>query len=186
MYAMIPAALGSLFSIMRTKSQRYDALTGNGLTFKYGQVFAVLTLVGLPLIGFMALLMVGLAVFGIASSKSDLGLKMSSVVVGVPGVAFGWLVLHAIRQWYVPWSEYTLTDEGITTKFRSLSVFTPWSALVNAKHRSFMKQVELEFEGNARRVVLGNVDFDPQQGKVLRAIAMIEGATGRPVIRTKF
>jgi len=185
-YAVIPASLGSVFAIMQARSEREEVRRGNGLTFRYGRVFAGLSLVVVPLVGLMALFLLGLAVFTFASSKSSLGLKWSSVFLGLLGVAFGWLVLIGIRQWYVPLSEYTLTDEGITTTFRSSSVFHPWSALSSAKHRTFMKQVELEFDGNARRVVLTNVDFDPQQAKVLRAVAMIEGATGRPVTRTKF
>lgn len=134
----------------------------------------------------MALFLLGLAVFGIVSPKSSPSLRVSSLFLGSIGVAFGWLVLRQARQWYVPLSKYRLTNEGVTTTFRSTSVFHPWSALRSAKHRTFMKQLELQFEGNARRVVLGNADFDPQQGKVLRAIAVIEGATGNPVIRSKF
>jgi hypothetical protein len=185
-YAVIPMSLGSLVTILRARNERDEALGGDGLVFKYGPVFAVLALVGLPFIGLMALSRLGLAVFTIASSKSGLSLKLSSVFIGLLGVAFGCLVLLGIRQWYVPLSEYTLTDEGVTTKFRSSSVFHPWNALISARHRTAMKQVELEFEGSARRVVLGNVDLDPQQAKVLRALALIESVTGRSVTRTRF
>lgn len=185
MYAVIPAALGSLFTIMRVRSERDEALEGDGLTFKYGPVFAGLTVIGLPLLGLMSLFLLGLAGFGIVSPKSSPGLKMSSVFLGCIGAAFGWLVVRQARQWYVPLSKYRLTDEGVTTTFRSSSVFHPWGALRSVKHQTLMKQIELEFEGSARRVVLGNVDFDPQQGKVLRALALIERATGCPVIRSK-
>lgn len=185
-YAVILASVASIVSIVRARSQREEALQGNGLTFEYGPLFAGLSLVGMPLLGLLALVLLYAAVITIASSKGGLGLKLSSVFVGFLGVAFGWLALNGIKQWYVPLSAYTLTDEGLTTRFWSSSVFHPWSSLKSATHRTFMKQVELEFEGSARRVVLGNVDLDPQQGKVLRALALIEGATGRPVIRTKF
>ncbi|MFO1393902.1 MAG: hypothetical protein U1F09_09105 [Steroidobacteraceae bacterium] len=186
MYAVIPASVGSLISIMRARSQREEALGGNGLSFRYGPVFAVASLVSLPIAGLLAIFVLGLAVIGIVSPKSSPSLKMSAVFLGFIGVAAGYVVLLGIRQWYVPLTQYTVTNEGVTTTFRSSTVFHPWSALSGAKHRTFMKQVELEFEGNARPVVLGNVDFPPQQGKVLRALALIEGATGRPVIRTKF
>lgn len=186
MYAVILAALGSLFSIMRARSQRDEASGDNGLSFEFGPVFAFVYLVSLPFVGLLPILLLGLAAFGIASPKSNPGLKMSSVFLGFIGVASGYMVLLGIRQWYVPLTRYTVTNEGVTTTFRSSTMFHPWSALNSAKHRTFAKQIELEFEGNARRVVLGNVDFDPQQGKLLRALALIEGAIGHPVIRTKF
>jgi hypothetical protein len=185
-YAVIPASAGSFFSIMHAKSQRNQAPGSDGLSFEYGPVFAFSSLVSLPFVGLMAIFVLGLAGFGIVSPKISPGLRMSSVFLGFIGVAFGYLVVLGIRHWYVPFTRYTVTTEGVTTTFRSSTVFHPWSALNSAKYRTFMKQVELEFEGNARRVVLGNADFDPQQGKVLRAVAVIEGATGNPVIRSKF
>ena len=186
MYAVIPAVGGTLFAIARARSQRDKTEKGTDLVFKHGPVLVLLMLAGIPVVVVLSIIVLGLAVYGIAFADRGPTFKMQAAFLGFIGVGSGWLAWLGVRQWYVPFYEYTLTEDGVTATCRSSSHFLPWSALINAKHRTLAKQIDLKFEGNARRVVLSNVDFDPEQAMLLRAVALIERVTGRPVEKSRF
>ena len=85
------------------------------------------------------------------------------------------------RSWYALLSEVTLNGSGVTIGFRASSQFVAWGSLVRARYRKALGQMDLEFKGQARRVILSNVDLDPQREKILKALAFVESVTGRSV-----
>lgn len=156
------------------------AQLGHDLVFKYKSPFVWLAFIGLPVIAILPIILCGAAFFVFVSS-GGIAVKLQAVLMGLLGVAFGWIAVVSARNWYALLSEVTLNDEGVSIKYRASSQFVPWGSLVRARYRKALGQMDLEFKGQARRVILGNVDLDPQREKVLKALAFVESVTGRSV-----
>lgn len=185
-YAVIPVSVASLLAVIRAEKKPPSAETTGGLVFKYSRPLVWLTFIGLPMIALLSIILLGAALFVFIRSDGGFAVKLQAVFVGLLGVAFGWIAWLSARNWYVLLSEFTLNDEGVTIRYRRSSQFVPWGSLVSAKYRRAMGQIDLDFKSRARRVILSNVDLDPQREKVLKALTLVEGVTGRPVPRSIF
>jgi hypothetical protein len=184
-YAVIPVSVASLLAIMRAEKKPPATEVTADLVFKYRRPFVLLVFIGLPVIALLPIILLGAALLGFVSNGGFI-VKLESVFVGLLGLAFGWIALLSVQSWYVLLSEFALTDAGISIRYRGSSQFVAWASLVSAKYRKAIGQIDLEFKGYARRVILGNVDLDPQREKVLKALAFVESVAGRPVSRSIF
>ena len=185
-YAVIPFLVGSLLAVLRAEKKPPSAETSGDLVFKYSRPLVWLTFIGLPLIALLSIILLGAALFVFMRSDGGLAVKLQAVFVGLLGIGFGWNAGLSARNWRGLLSEFVLTDEGVTIRYRTSSQFVRWGSLVSAKYRRAMGQIDLEFQGHARRVILSNGDLDPQREKVLKALSLVEDAAGRPVARSIF
>lgn len=185
-HALAPVAVGALFTIFRAQKVRGDAQEANGLVFRYGPLFALVAVAGIPVAIWMAFYLLRLALTGIVTSGGGVRAGISELFLGSLGAAFGLLTVLAVKQWYVLVTEYTVTDDGVTEKSRSSSRFLAWSRLKSARYRSALRQIDLWFDGHERRVILTNTDLDPELTKLLSAVSLIEKVTGRPLQKTRF
>jgi len=180
-YAVIPVSVASLLAVIRAEKKPVTTETTGDLVFRYSRPMIWLSFIGLPVVALLSLVLLGTALFVLSRSDGSGGMKLQAVLVGLLGVAFGWLAGLSARNWYVLLSEFALTDEGVTIRYGTSSQFVSWGSLVSAKYRRAVGQIDLEFKGHARRVILSNVDLDPQREKVLKALAFVEGVAGHPV-----
>lgn len=185
-YAVIPVSVASLLAVIRAEKKPPSAETTGDLVFKYSRPLVWLTFIGLPVIALLSIILLGTALFVFIRSDGSFAVKLQAVFVGLLGVAFGWICGLSARNWYVLLSEFALTHEGVTIRYRTSSQFIAWGSLVSAKYRRAIGQIDLEFKGHARRVILSNVDLDPQREKVLKALTLVEGVAGHPVPRSIF
>ncbi|HQR47872.1 MAG TPA: hypothetical protein PL152_00975 [Steroidobacteraceae bacterium] len=183
-YAVIPASLITFTAINRARQEKQAKQESMGLVFSYSRLIVWLGLLGMPVLAVTSLVCIVVAAFGIARPDVTIGMKLNATFVGLLGVAFGWVTVVAARYWYALFTEYTVTEEGVKIRYRASTDFAPWPSLRCAKYSKAFGQIELDFEGYARRVILSNVDLDPQRRRVLEVLGLIERATGRPVLKS--
>jgi hypothetical protein len=184
-YAVIPVTVASSLATIRAEKKRSPAHTGD-LVFKYSRPFIWLAFAGMPVIALLSVVLLGAALFVSMRSDGVFAVQLQAAFVGLLGVAFGWITVLSARNWYALLSEFALTNEGVSIRQGTSSRFVTWGSLVSAKYRRAFGQIDLEFKDYARRVILSNVDLDPQREKVLKALALVESAAGRPVPRSIF
>jgi hypothetical protein len=180
-YAVIPVSVASLLAVIRAERKPPITETTGDLVFKYSRPLVWLTFIGLPVIALLSIILLGAAIFVFIRSDVGFAVMLQAAFVGLLGVAFGWIAGLSARNWYVLLSEFALTDQGITIRYRTSLQFVAWGSLVSAKYRRAFGQIDLEFQGLTRRVILSNVDLDPQREKVSRALALVEAVSGHPV-----
>lgn len=185
-HAVTPVAIASLFAIMRSRGEHLQTHDEPGLVFKYGRLSAFLSFLGIAVMALVSGILIAAAFFVIALSDVGSGDKLLAVVGGLTGIAFAYVFALWARNWHALLSEYTLTAYGVTIRTKSSSQFVPWGSLVHARHRRTLKQIDLEFMDCPDRVILTNVDMDPEASKILEAVALVERMTGRSVPRSWF
>jgi hypothetical protein len=183
-YAVIPVSVGSLLGVIRAEKQPSTAESTGDLVFKYSRPMVWLTFIGLPVIALLSITLLGAALFAFMRLDGGLAVKLQAVFLGLLGVVFGWIAGLSARNWYALLSEFTVTDEGVTIRYGASSQFLAWGSLLSARYRRAIVQIDLEFNGQARRVILSNVDLNPQRETVLKALALVERVTGHPVPRS--
>ncbi len=180
-YAVIPISVASLLAVIRAEKEPLTTETSGNLVFKYSRPLVWLTFIGLPVIALLSIILLGAALFVFIRLDGSLASKLQAIFMGLLGVAFGWIAVVFSRNWHALLSEVTLNDEGVSIRYRASSQFVPWGTLVRARYRKALGQMDLEFKGQTRRVILGNVDLDPQREKVRKALGFVESVTGRSV-----
>ncbi len=111
-------------------------------------------------------------------------MKLDSIFVGGLGLASGWIVLGALRTWYAPFTVYEVDRRGIKARFFSSESFVAWDELKTARYRKALGQIDLQFNGTSRTVVLSNVDMNVERRRVRAALQLIEKIAPNRVRRT--
>jgi hypothetical protein len=185
-YAVIPVSVASLLGTLRAEKEPPGGENTGALVFKYTRPLVWLSFIGLPVISLLAIILLGAALFVFIRSDGGFTVKLQALFVALLGIAFGWIAVLSARNWYVPLSEFALTDKGVTITYGPSSQFLGWGSLIGANYRRASGQLDLDFKDHARHVILSNADLDPKREKVLRALTFVESVTGRPVTRSIF
>ena len=111
-------------------------------------------------------------------------MKLDSIFVGGLGLASGWIVLGALRTWYAPFTVHEVDRRGIKARFFSSESFVAWDELKTARYRKALGQIDLQFNGTSRTVVLSNVDMNVERRRVRAALQLIEKIAPNRVRRT--
>lgn len=120
------------------------------------------------------------------SRPLSVGMKLDALFVGGLGIAFGWVLVVAVQCWHSYLTVYEVNRDGIKARLGSVVTFNSWDHLKSARYRRSLGQIDIEFTGESRRVVLNNVDMNMQRRRVLSAFALIEEIAPTRVRRSFF
>lgn len=157
------------------------------IVFRYGPAALALMMLAIPILVAMCIVFSSVAIYLLTRPVSvSFAMKLDSIVVGALGLAFGLIGFTALRTWYAPLTVYEVDRLGIKVHLFSSEAFLQWDQMKHARYRTVLGQIDIEFNGASRTVVLSNVDMNIGRRRVRAALALIDQVAPHRTRRTIF
>ena len=141
----------------------------------------MLSALGYPIAGVVGLALLSASLVALFGPDTAIWIRL----IAIPYMLFSLVWCKAVwvsgRYWYAMFTDYVVLKDGVDVTNSSKRSFFPWSDLRSAIYRRAFGQLELEFEGAKRKVILTNVDRNWERRSLMAVRRTIEEKSAVPI-----